>query len=371
MNRVVSRIRDSSSGQFFIKNKKYAPIAFFIGGFIFDTLTLGRIDRTYDLTMLCLHMISLTFMIYAFNLAGDKRWKHTILERFESYFPLAIQFFFGALSSAYVIYFSRSVSLTKTVSFFSILVLLLVANELLKRKLSNKYLQFSVYSFISFTFFTFMIPVFIKQMNTFVFVCSGLLSLCCTLALVVKVYRRSARTRKEVHLGKLLSLVVGIYSLIYVFYFYRLIPPVPLALKSGLVGHQVKYEDGKYSVLYEKDEWYVFWRVHRLKLLWRPNEKVYVFTSIFAPTDLEKAVYHRWKWYNAKTENWENVEDIGINVRGGRTDGYRGYTYKHWVKPGQWKVEVITEEGLVLGMVDFEIVKTREGVPRKTEVKVF
>ncbi|WP_422362041.1 DUF2914 domain-containing protein [Reichenbachiella sp.] len=371
MNKVVARFRNSSSGQYLLKHKKYAPIIFFIGGFVFDSLTLGRIDRAYDLTMLCIHMVSLSFTIYAFNLAGDNRWKNTFLERIEPYFPLAIQFFFGALSSAYVIYFSRSVSLTKTVSFFSILVVLFVANEFLKRKLSNKYLQFSVYSFISFTFFTFMIPVFIKQMNTFVFVCSGLLSLGCTLALIVKVYRRSARTRKEVSLGKLLSLVVGIYSLIYVFYFFRLIPPVPLALKSGLVGHQVKFDEGKYSVLYEKDEWYVFWRAHRLKLLWRPNEKVYVFTSIFAPTNLEKSVYHRWKWFNPKVETWEVVEDIGINVRGGRTDGYRGYTYKHWVKPGQWEVEVITEEGLVLGMVDFEIVKTREGVPRNTAVKVF
>ncbi|MDW3211354.1 MAG: DUF2914 domain-containing protein [Reichenbachiella sp.] len=371
MNKVVTRIRNSTSGQYLIRNKKYAPIVFFIGGFVFDSLTLGRIDRAYDLTMLCLHMSSLSFMIYAFNLAEDGRWKNTFLERFEEYFPLAIQFFFGALSSAYVIYFSRSVSLSKTVSFFSIIVILFITNEFLKRKLSNKYLQFSVYSFISFTFFTFMIPVFIKQMNTVVFVVSGLISMACTLALVRKVYLRSASTRRQVHLGKLLSLVVGIYSLIYVFYFFKLIPPVPLALKSGLVGHQVKYEDGKYSVLYEKDEWHVFWRAHRLKLLWRPNEKVYVFTSIFAPTNLEKEVYHRWKWYNVSLEEWEVVEDIGINVRGGRTDGYRGYTYKHWVKPGRWEVEVITEEGLVLGMVDFEIVKTREGATRNTAVKVF
>lgn len=371
MNKVVTKLRNSASGQFLIKHQKHAPIAFFIGGFIFDSLTLGRIDRAYDLTMLCIHMSSLSFMIYAFNLAGDDRWKDTILERFEEYFPLAIQFFFGALSSAYVIYFSRSVSLSKTVSFFSILVILFVANEFLKRKLSNKYLQFSVYSFISFTFFTFMIPVFIKQMNTYVFVFSGLLSLCCTMALVRKVYRRSAHTRREVHLGKLLGLVVGIYSLIYVFYFFKLIPPVPLALKSGLVAHQVKYENGKYSVLYEKDEWYVFWRTHRLKLLWRPNENVYVFTSIFAPTNLEKSVYHRWKWYNAKKEEWVTIEDIEIKVKGGRADGYRGYTYKHWVRPGRWEVEVITKEGLVLGMVDFEIVKTRSNVQRKTAVKVF
>jgi len=371
MNRLVAKFKNSEFHRFLKKHQKHAPIFFFIGGFVFDTLTLGRIDRLYDLTVLCLHMTSLTITIYLFNLAGDGRWKNTFLERYEEYFPLAIQFFFGALSSAYVIYFSRSVSLSKTVSFFSILVILLFANEFLKKRISNKYLQFGVYFFINFTFFTFMIPVFIKAMNTYVFVLSGLISLGSTLALIRKVYRSSASTRKEIHMSKLLGLVIGIYVLINVFYFFKLIPPVPLALNSGLVGHQVKYENGKYSVLYEKDEWYVFWRTHRLKLQWRPNDNVYVFTSIFAPTDLEKAIFHRWKWYNARTEEWEVVEDIGIQIKGGRDGGYRGYTYKHWVKPGRWEVEVITEEGLVLGMVDFEIVKARATTSRSTAVKVF
>ncbi len=216
-----------------------------------------------------------------------------------------------------------------------------------------------------------MIPVLIKYMNTYVFIFSGLISLGCTLALIRKVYKASARTRKEVHLGKLLGLVVGIYALIHVFYFFNLIPPVPLALQSGLVGHQVKYEEGKYSVLYEKDEWYVFWRTHRLKLLWRPNEKVYVFTSIFAPSNLEKAIFHRWKWRNPKVDEWEIVEDIGIKIRGGRADGYRGYTYKHWVKPGLWEVEVITEEGLVLGVLNFEIVRDRGSGTRSTAIMEF
>ncbi|WP_369692159.1 hypothetical protein [Formosa haliotis] len=163
MHNTIAKFKDSKFQNFIVRHKKYTPLLFFIGGFIFDTLTLGRIDRTYDLVVLCLHMSSLTITLYLYNLADDGKWVDTMLNKFQEYFPLAIQFFFGALSSAYVIYFSRSVSLTKTVSFFIILIMLLVANEFLKKRISNKYLQFSVYFFLSFTFFTFIIPVFIKQ----------------------------------------------------------------------------------------------------------------------------------------------------------------------------------------------------------------
>lgn len=356
MNKIVARFRNSRTRRFFRKHQKYAPILFFIGGFIFDTLTLGRIDRAYDLIMLCLNMTCLTLTLYGYNLAEDGRWKNTILERFEEFFPLAIQFFFGGLSSAYVIYFSRSVSLSKSATFFIILVALLFANEFLKRRISNKYLQFSVYFFINFTFFTFMVPVFIKDMGTPIFLFSGLISLGSTLLLIMIIYLASPTTRTEVRLPKLIGIITAIYTFINLFYFFNLIPPVPLALDEGMVAHHVSIENYKYVVSYEKEEDYIFWRDHKLKFSYTPGENVYVFSSIFAPTDLKKSISHRWKWYNTITDEWEVVDKIRFNITGGRDGGFRGYTYKNNMKKGRWEVDVITEEGLVLGVIHFEIV---------------
>lgn len=347
------------------------PILFFIGGFIFDSFTLGRIDRLYDIVVLCLHMTSLTITIYLYNVIHDTRWKNSVLKKYEEYFPLAIQFFFGGLTSAYVIYFSRSVSLSKTASFFVILVVLLFANELLKRRISNKYLQFSVYYFLSFTFFAFMIPVFIKQMDTVIFIISGVVSLLSTLVLINIVYSMSPSTRREIHLGKMMIMVVFIYALINVFYFLKLIPPVPLALDSGIVAHNVQLENNNYIVSYETDEWYVFWRRHRLEYIRRPDENVYAFSTIFAPTDIKKKIFHRWKWYNENTGDWEIVEDIGYDITGGRDGGYRGYTYKSNVAPGTWKVQVITEEELVLGVIDFKVIISSSMQPKKVVQEVF
>lgn len=356
MKRVLERYRNSKFRRFVQKHEKYAPILFFTGGFIFDSLTLGRIDRVYDLTVLCVHMTSLTIALYLYNLADDGKWKNTILSRYEVYLPLAIQFFFGGLSSAYVIYFSRSVSLSKTISFFIILVALLFANELLKKRISNKYLQFGVYFFVSFTFFTFIIPVFIKQMNTTVFIFSGLVSLIITLSLITLIYIKSPSTRAEVRITKVIGIVITLYATINLFYFFNLIPPVPLALKTGLVAHQIEKNGEDYLVTYDRDEWYIFWRDHKIKFIHQPDESVYIFTSVFAPTEIKKPIAHRWKWYNTLSKEWEVVDHISYQITGGRNAGFRGYTYKNNVKPGEWKVDVITNEGLVLGVIDFEIV---------------
>ncbi|WP_160129168.1 DUF2914 domain-containing protein [Kordia antarctica] len=357
MKRTLVKFRNSAFRNFIRKHEKYAPIIFFIGGFIFDSLTLGRIDRVYDLVMLTSHMTLLTITLYLFNLADDNKWENTFLEKYEEYFPLAIQFFFGGLSSAYVIYFSRSVSLSKTGTFFAILVLLLIANEFLKKRISNKYLQFSVYYFISFTFFAFMIPVILKEINTTIFIISGIISTVMTILLILFIYFSSPSTKSEVKLPKLLGIILSMYLFINVLYYFNMIPPVPLALDKGMVAHNITKENNEYVVTYESDEWYIFWRDHKIKFFHNPNERVYVFSSIFAPTDLNKAVSHRWNYFDPATATWQVTDEITYEIVGGRDNGFRGYTYKENVIDGLWKVEVVTtEEDLLLGVIDFEII---------------
>lgn len=365
MKKTLGKFGNSKFQSFIRNHKKYAPLIFFIGGFIFDTLTLGRIDRLYDLIVLCMHMTALTVTLYLYNLSFDGRWKNTFLQRFEEYFPLAIQFFFGGLSSAYVIYFSRSVSLSKTSSFFVILIVLLFANEFLKKRISNHYLQFSVYFFLNLTFFAFMIPVFIKEMNTVIFIFSGLVSLVLTLTLIITIYYKSPNARSEIHKGKIIGIILSIYTIINIFYFLKLIPPVPLALDKGIVAYNIKKENNDYIVTYERGDFKIFWRDHKLKFIHNPGDKVYVFTSIFAPTDIEKSILHRWQWYNENTSEWEITDDIGYKITGGRNSGYRGFTFKNNVKEGLWKVEVITEEELVIGVINFEIVISSSTKPKR------
>lgn len=345
----------SATKQFLRRHKRYAPVVFFIGGFIWDSLTLGHIDGWYSNTVLLTYLSCLTGCLYIFNLADDGRWKDTWLEQYEEYAPLAIQFFLGGLSSAYVIFFFQSVSLTKTIVFFLILVALLFSNELLKHRISNKYLQFSAYFFVNFTFFTFFTPVLFETMNTFLFIVSGLFSLVFTLFLIRYIYRVSPSTRKEITGWKIALLVFSIYASINVCYYFNLIPPVPLSLQEGVVAYDVEKEDGIFLVSYEQTAFYDIWETYDKTFNYSEDDTVFVFTSIFAPTDLTKSVQHEWKWYEPKTDQWNTTDTIAYEVIGGRRGGFRGYTFKENVWPGRWRVDVTTGEGMVLGKIDFHI----------------
>jgi hypothetical protein len=299
--------------------------------------------------------------IYLYNVADDGKWNDTFLKKYEKYFPLAIQFFLGGLCSAYVIYFSRSVSFTKTLSFFLILVGLLFANELLKKRISNKYLQFSAYFFMNFTFFSFFIPVLVKKMSTGVFIFSGLISLLITAVFILYLYRVSPSTREEISIKKLFGIIAGLYLMIHTFYYFNLIPPVPLALETGIVAHQVDKVNGDYRVTYQEELWYKFWRDNSLVYYQEPGSNIYVFTSIFAPTNLSKKITHRWRWKNPDTGSWNETDRIGYEITGGRDEGYRGFTFKKNVSDGLWRVDVITEEGQILGIINFEVKTVRDG----------
>ncbi len=341
----------------FIKNnQKYLPVTFFVAGFIWDTLTLDRIDQLFDRIILTTYLVTLSLCLYMYNVVDDGKWKKTFLEKFENYLPLAIQFFLGGLCSAYVIYFSRSVSFTKTLLFFVILVILLFANEMLQRRISNKYMQFSAYFFTNFIFFTVSIPVLVKQMNTMIFIISGLVSLITTLSLIVYIYKASPSTRVEISKRKMVGIILGIYIMINTFYYFNLIPPVPLALDTAVVAHDVQRINGDYIVTYEQEVWYKFWRKNSYIYTQEPGTNVYVFASIFAPTALNKSVAHRWKWKNPQTNRWDTVDQITYDIVGGRNKGYRGFTFKRNIQEGLWRVDVITEEGSILGTIRFEVI---------------
>ncbi|MEP1305450.1 MAG: DUF2914 domain-containing protein [Balneola sp.] len=361
-------IKSSRFRAFIRKHKKSAPVIFFILGFTWDSLTLGSVDRLYDQIIICVYLLSLSVSLYLFNLADDEAWKETFLERFEDYFPLAIQFFIGGLCSAYVIFFFRSVSFTKTVSFFIILVVLLFANELLKKRISNKYLQFGTYFFVNLTFFTFFVPVVVNTMNTVIFIISGGISLSSTLFLVTFIYNKSPSTRKELDRTKLINLILVIYASINIFYFFNLIPPVPLAMEEGIVAHNVEKQNGSYEVTYQESG---FLSAFDKETYYKPGDSLFIFTSIFAPADLKKKVNHHWQWMNPRTEDWETSDKIEFEITGGRDGGYRGYTYKTNMLEGKWKVDVKTSNDLILGRINFTVIFDSTNIDEKYKTEIF
>lgn len=333
---------------------KYQPVAFFIGGFLWDSFTLTRIDRLSDNLILLAYLFMLGFSIIFVNHVESDLIQNPFILKYRKWYPLAIQFFLGGLFSSYVVFYFQSAALTKNWLFLGILIILLFANEFLEKRLTNIYLQLILYFLACFAFFNFFIPVIVKKMNVFMFVISGILSLG-VIALFLRqlFYKKSILKRSEV---LRISAIIGfIFLLLNIAYFKNWIPPVPLSLKYGGIYHQISKTGEVYLLKFEKPGWYNFWKNSENPFHYAEGDTVHCFAAVFAPVELKKQIYHIWQKKDSKSGQWLITDRLKYIVVGGRKAGYRGYTYKKHVVPGEWRVDVQTDNGQILGRITFEI----------------
>lgn len=334
--------------------QKYVPIVSFFGGVSWDNLTLSRIDRLFDSIFLLCYILLLGGFIILFNLVEKQILQKPIFLKYREWYPNIIQFLLGGLFSAYAIYYRQSASLTGTAIFFAILIILLVANEFLKNRLSNIYFQMSLYFLASFSFFIFFLPVITKIMNVFMFLTGGILSLALVIGMLYFLFRLTALKSRE-EFRRVTALIASIYILLNLFYFLNWIPPIPLSLKFGGVYHQVQRVEDQYRLEFEKPRWYQFFKNSDDPFHYAEGDTVYCFTSVFAPTQLKVKIFHHWQKYSEQRGEWETTDRISFPITGGRDGGYRGYSLKRNTIPGQWRINVETENELLLGRIDFEV----------------
>jgi len=345
-----------------ILGKPFMPPVFFFSGVTYDTLTLTRIDRLQDNLLLLIYLLLLGVLIVLTGRLGIEpapereqlatfspfvRW----MLRVRPFYPMAAQFLLGGLFSAYAIFYSRSATLTSTAIFFALLVVLLAGNEFLRDRLSSLRLLVSLYALVCFAFFTFFLPVMTGYMNAAVFLAGAVLSAVVTFRVVQLVYRNNPeRSKREAVLVTapafaLIGLLVG-------FYFLNWIPPVPLALKFGGIYHEVKRTGDRFELTFEK-EWYEAWK--RSDDTFPADEPIYCFTSVFAPVDLATTIYHHWYFRPNSNKPFTHADRIAIKISGGREGGYRTYTFKQRLDPGDWRVDVETEDGRIVGRVSVHV----------------
>ncbi|NGZ01663.1 MAG: DUF2914 domain-containing protein [Nitrospira sp. WS238] len=355
--------------------KPFMPAVFFLCGVGYDSLTLSRIDRLVDNLVLLLYLLLLGALIVLTGrlgiesppereqlLSGPKftRW----VWESRPYYPMASQFLLGGLFSAYAIFYSQSATFTKTAVFFALLIVLLVTNEFLRDRLSNLRILVGLYAVVSFAFFTFFVPVITGFMNTVIFLLGALLSLGVTLYLVQQVYRNNPDQsgRQPV---KVMAPAIVLIAMLVGFYFLNWIPPVPLSLKHGGIYHEIKRTGDQFELVFEK-QWYQFWK--RADTTFPTDEPVYCFTAVFAPVDLNTTIYHHWHYRSNDTKPFMHADRIPIKISGGREGGYRAYSLKQRLDPGDWRIDVETEDGRVIGRVEVTVATKTEAQPRLVSV---
>ena len=348
--------------------ERYIAPFTFVAGFIFDTLTLRRIDFWLDHVVLLLYLLVAVFSIMALNAYESGRLNFRGLSHAIPFVPIVMQFAFGGLFSAFVIFYTKGASLATSWGFLLVLIFLLIGNERFRRQYQRFVFQMSMLFFVLYLYTVFALPIVFMRMGTDIFLLSGMVSLG-AIALFIKLFFWLTPQVAEKAKRTLFLSILGIYVAFTGAYFLKIIPPAPLSLKESGVYHSVIETNGEFHVRFEPAAWYAPFSETSSVYHWKPGERVYFFSSVFAPTKLSTGIIHRWSYYDPKTHSWRVKESIRFPVVGGRDRGYRGYSYKTAVALGTWRVEIVTDTGHVLGQKIFTIINRTEPFPIVESVK--
>ncbi|MBI2476532.1 MAG: DUF2914 domain-containing protein [Candidatus Taylorbacteria bacterium] len=340
------------------KIKRHGSAVAFITGFIWDNFMLTQVDHLFANVMLGSYLGISAISILVMNMPSVSGWRASFTEKAAKWLPIVLQFCFGSLFSAYIIFYTRSASLSTDWPFLLFLVSLVVSNELLRQRYLSITLPVSILFTVLFSYGIFSLPILLGSMGPEIFITSGLASLFVImlfsklLALIAKEHFRASRRSLAVT-------VAVIYLLFNLAYFTNVIPPVPLALKAIGVYHSIKRQTDKtYALTFEPSWWYPLTSKPAGVFHRKGNEPVYVWSAIFAPGKLTVPVFHLWQYYDERDKKWVATDLVEFPIRGGRDQGFRGYSMKSGVFPAKWRVDALTARKDIIGRVEFTLENT-------------
>jgi len=342
------------------KYERHIAAGSLIGGFVLDSLTLSRIDRLFENLTLAGYLLIVSICILLQQYLGQKKHKGSFADKLHLFLPFVTQFAFGGLFSGFTIFYSRSGSLAQSLPFILILVGMLVGTELFRKYYERLAFQITIFFLAAFLFSIFAVPIITGDMSPEMFLLSGVVSILFILMYVrllqFVVPTQVRESRKYFWIG-----IILVYGAMNLLYFTNSIPPIPLSLKVGEVAHEVVRIEGGYLLTQDKDS--LGWIPLRRDRIAASSDKIYVFSSIFAPTKIRADIVHHWKRYDTTTKNWVTIGRPSFAIIGGRGEGYRGYSYRTDIVPGMYRVDVETLRGQVIGRETFIVT-----APTLTEV---
>lgn len=326
----------------------------FVAGFATDFVLLNQVDNKFDNAVLLLYVVLATLSLVLFYVAVAKRgpdWWINFLARF---MPIVMQYSFGGLLSGMLIFYGRSGDLIVSAPFLLLILLVIFVNELVKKRSDRLLYNVALYFIGIYSYCILVVPVWLGKMGDIVFLGSGLLALAITMFLI-KLLKQVVPNFITLQKRAMVFSIGVIYVLFNTFYFFNIIPPIPLSLTElGIFQSVEKVGDGTYRIVKEERPWYQ-------KILWYPltihpvsGTGLACYARVYAPLNLHTSVVQRWE-YKDKAGVWQPYYRQSYQITGESRKGYRGYTAITGISNGTWRCTVENERGQVLGRRTFTV----------------
>jgi hypothetical protein len=328
-----------------------------VAGFVFDALTLKRVDTLWENLWILGHILIIGFFIILIHTQEGKSGDENNPNKKHFWYVNILQFFFGGTLSTYLVFYFRSADILVTWPFVALLVGAFIANESLKRHYVRLSFQISLFFLSIYSFAIFLVPVVVHQIGVWVFLLSGLVSLVTIILFILILF---SFTKDKFNKSKKLVffLIFSILGVVNFLYFTNLIPPIPLSLKDAGVYHSVeKIGFGNYVVLYEDHGWRDYFNLYK-DFTKVSGEQVYAYSAIFSPKGLNLNIVHEWQYYDEVGKTWITDRVINLPVIGGRDGGFRTYSSRSDLRDGKWRVNIKTEHNQNIGHLRFTLISS-------------
>lgn len=377
----VDKIREKPLVQ---KIEKFFPAIAFLGGFTWDSITLGQMVESSDLIFLLAYYLGAFILIILLsahkstdqnyvNADGvsvidaevlddngnlqtvpqkrkyllDREWS----EKWKKRFTWAVQFCYGSLFSALVVcYFKSSGSFT-TFILVVFLAVLLVCNEFLQKRYESFAITLALFCLLGTMFMNFAIPHLVHRIGFFWFFASTLISFgICALVWFIS------------HRKLTVLIAPGIICLLLtISYLVNLVPPVPLVMKQQMVC--TNFDKNTYTGEIDIPSYLQYIGVESHTIHKRNKKEIHFVSSVYAPTDLKALLEYRWYYADPITGKFQLEKIISSSkmvLTGGRESGYRSYVTRYNLPEGIYRVETAYSHGAVIGSMTFKVL---EGEP--------
>jgi len=330
-------------------------VLFFVSGFLFDAVTLVRIDSILDLLIQAGYLLAITWILIQQVKVERGAWAPSArISKVWRYETDAIHFFYGGLLSAYVILYFKSASASRSVVFLLLIAILMLINEMPQVQKAGFKMRLGLHAFCIMSFLNYLIPVLVGRMGDWTFALAVILTGVITFYLIRYLIRLMPEEGRQAWFSMawppalILVVIVALYSA-------RWIPPVPLSLKYIGIYHDVQRDGPDYRLIYPKPPFYLFWRKESNPFLARPGDSIHCFVGIFAPRRFTHQMSMVWSVKPEGSSRYITSDRIPLPIYKDRDQNYRGVGAKSRFEPGKWRIEIQTEDGRSVGEADFKV----------------